>query len=79
MELFVLRIYISQYLDKILHTKFHDLGILGNEKLEFNPILGRGREPSMKKRSIVWGPKANWGAVRKVTFRTGETTMDFIL
>lgn len=76
----MLRIYISQYLDKILYTKFHDLGILGNERLEFNPVLGRGKEPSMKRnKALFWGPKANSGAVRKVTFGTGEATMDFIL
>lgn len=32
MELFVLRVCSSQYLDKILYTEFHDLGILGDDE-----------------------------------------------
>lgn len=71
MESFVLRVDISQQLDKILHAKFHSLGILGDERLEFNPVLGRGKDPSVKgNKALFWGPNATRGAVRKVTFRT---------
>lgn len=71
---------ISQYLDKILYIKFHDFGTSGNERLEFNSVSASRKEPLMKRnKALFMGPKANRRAIRKVTFRTGEATVEFIL